>query len=110
MTGPAITGSMPTKTDNPAVPVTIFDRWALRPDMVWCAAGIGRDQTTVNEWAAAAGGHPRTGLKDNIRMDRDTLAPSNAALVQWAAEIVQRHGRRVASAAEAREVLGLRAA
>ena len=78
-------------------------------DVPWCAAGIGRDQTTVNEWAAAAGGHLRTGLEDNIRMDRDTLAPSNAALVQRAAEIVQRHGRRVASAAEAREILGLHA-
>ncbi len=52
----------------------------LAPDAQWCAAGIGPAQLTVNEWAIAKGGHTRTGLEDNVRLDRDTLAPSNAAL------------------------------
>ncbi len=77
------------------------------PDAPWCAAGIGRHQVEVNRWAAEAGGHLRTGLEDNVRMDRDTLAPSNAALVQRAAEIVAEAGRRPATAAEARTILGL---
>ncbi|WP_226627621.1 3-keto-5-aminohexanoate cleavage protein [Alloyangia pacifica] len=76
----------------------------------WCAAGIGRHQLELNEWAAAAGGHLRTGLEDNIRLDKSTLAPSNAALVARAVEVAQRHGRSIATPAEARALLGLRAA
>jgi uncharacterized protein (DUF849 family) len=79
-------------------------------DAPWCAAGIGRHQAEVNEWAAEMGGHLRTGLEDNIRLDKDTLAPSNAALVERAAEIVRKAGRSVATVAEARKILGLRAA
>ncbi|MFQ1700321.1 3-keto-5-aminohexanoate cleavage protein [Loktanella agnita] len=79
-------------------------------DVPWCAAGIGRHQVELNTWAAAAGGHLRTGLEDNIRMNPSTLAPSNAALVQQAADIVAEHGRSVATPAQARELLGLRAA
>lgn len=78
------------------------------PDTPWCAAGIGAHQITLNEWAIVAGGHVRTGLEDNVRLDRDRLAPSNAALVQRAADICQREGRPVATCAEARRILGLR--
>ncbi|MEL6207450.1 MAG: 3-keto-5-aminohexanoate cleavage protein [Pseudomonadota bacterium] len=80
------------------------------PDAPWCAAGIGRHQIDLNEWAIAAGGHARTGLEDNVRLDRTTLAPSNAALVRRTVEICARHGRPVATPAEARSMLGLRAA
>ncbi|WP_297543118.1 3-keto-5-aminohexanoate cleavage protein [Roseovarius sp.] len=78
------------------------------PDAPWCAAGIGRHQITLNEWAVAAGGHARTGLEDNVRLDRDTLAPSNAALVRRVVDICARHDRPVATCAEARQMLGLR--
>lgn len=74
----------------------------------WCAAGIGANQLTLNEWAIAAGGHARTGLEDNVRLDRDTLAPSNAALVRRTAAICEQHSRPVATWAEARKILGLR--
>ena len=77
------------------------------PDAPWCAAGIGANQLVLNSWAVAAGGHARTGLEDNVRLDRDTLAPSNAALVRRVVEICDRHARPVASAAQAREILGL---
>lgn len=79
----------------------------LFPDAPWCAAGIGREQVVLNEWAIAAGGHARTGLEDNIRLDRDTLAPSNAALVRRTAEICAQNNRPVATPAQAREILGL---
>ncbi|WP_299043178.1 3-keto-5-aminohexanoate cleavage protein [uncultured Tateyamaria sp.] len=82
----------------------------LFPDAPWCAAGIGANQIVLNEWAVAAGGHARTGLEDNIRWDRQTLAPSNAALVERLAGICAKHDRPVATAAQAREILGLRAA
>ena len=76
-------------------------------DAPWCAAGIGAGQSVLNAWAAEAGGHMRTGLEDNIRLDRRTLAPSNAALVERAVATAVRHGRRVATTGEAREMLGL---
>ena len=74
----------------------------------WCAAGIGAQQLTLNEWAVASGGHARTGLEDNVRLDRDTLAPSNAALVKRVVEICEQHERPVANWAQARDILGLR--
>jgi uncharacterized protein (DUF849 family) len=50
----------------------------------------------------------RTGLEDTIRAAKDRLAASNAELVRMAAETVARHGRKVATPAEARALLGLR--
>ena len=81
----------------------------LLPDSEWCAAGIARHQIEVNEWCVAAGGHARTGLEDNIRMNRETLAPSNAALVERVVELCERYERPVATTAEARAILGLAA-
>ncbi|WP_374645528.1 3-keto-5-aminohexanoate cleavage protein [Tabrizicola sp.] len=78
------------------------------PDAPWCAAGIGPQQIVLNDWAVASGGHARTGLEDNVRLDRDRLAPSNAALVRRVVEICNRYDRPVASWREARDILGLR--
>ena len=80
----------------------------LAPDAQWCAAGIGPAQITINEWAISKGGHTRTGLEDNVRLDRDTLAPSNAALVQRAVDLCDKYERPVATWQQAREILGLR--
>jgi uncharacterized protein (DUF849 family) len=80
------------------------------PEAAWCAAGIGANQIVVNEWAIAAGGHTRAGLEDNVRLDRDTLAPSNAALIKRAADLCEKYERPVATPAQAREILGLRPA
>jgi len=80
------------------------------PNANWCAAGIGPNQIVVNEWAIAAGGHTRAGLEDNIRLDRDTLAPSNAALIKRTAEMCEKYERPVATPDEARSILGLRPA
>jgi uncharacterized protein (DUF849 family) len=77
-------------------------------DAPWCAAGVGPGQIVVNEWAIAAGGHARTGLEDNMRIDRETLAPSNAALVKRAVELCEKYERPVAKWQQARDMLGLR--
>lgn len=79
----------------------------LMPEAEWCAAGIGAKQLTLNEWSIAAGGHARTGLEDNIRLDKDNLAPSNAALVKRTAEICAANDRPVATPSQARAILGL---
>ncbi|NDI13536.1 MAG: 3-keto-5-aminohexanoate cleavage protein, partial [Rhodobacteraceae bacterium] len=73
-----------------------------------CAAGIGKDQITLNDWAVSAGGHARTGLEDNVRLDRETLAPSNAALVKRVVELCDKYERPVATWQQAREILELR--
>jgi 3-keto-5-aminohexanoate cleavage enzyme len=76
-------------------------------DVHWCAAGIGAQQLVLNEWCVAAGGHARTGLEDNVRLSKDTLASSNAALVQRLVEICATHERQVASCHQAKQMLGL---
>ena len=78
------------------------------PDALWCAAGIGPAQIVLNDWAVSMGGHARTGLEDNVRLDRDRLAPSNAALVQRVVHLCDKYERPVASWKKAREMLGLR--
>ena len=97
-----------------AMPVDrdVFDYYVrtvarLAPDAEWCGAGIGAGQILVNEWCIAAGGHTRTGLEDNVRLDRHTLAPSNAALVERVVELCRKYERPVATPGEAREILGL---
>lgn len=82
----------------------------LLPGAPWCAAGIGANQIVLNDWAISAGGHARTGLEDNVRLDRDTLAPSNAALVRRTVEVCEKYERPVATVEQARAILGLRPA
>ena len=79
----------------------------LAPGALWCAAGIGAAQITINEWSIKKGGHTRTGLEDNVRVDRQTLARSNAALVRRAADLCDNYERPVATCAQARVILGL---
>lgn len=80
----------------------------LFPGAPWCAAGIGPNQAVLNDWAISSGGHARTGLEDNIRLDRDRLAPSNAALVARTVAVCETYERPVATWRQARAILGLR--
>jgi 3-keto-5-aminohexanoate cleavage enzyme len=79
----------------------------LAPDAQWCAAGIGPAQRTINEWAISKGGHTRTGMEDNVRLDKHALAPSNAALVKRTTDICSKYNRPVATWQQARKILGL---
>ena len=96
--------------DEPIFDFYIETLKRLAPDAQWCAAGIGAAQLTLNEWSISKGGHTRTGMEDNVRLDRDTLAPSNAALVKRTVELCEKYDRPVADWKTAREILGLRAA
>ena len=82
----------------------------LSPGATWTGAGIGRHQATLAKWSLELGGHCRTGLEDNVRLDRDTLAPSNAALVKQVVDLCDAYGRRPATVEEARRMLRLPAA
>jgi len=101
-----VQNSMPA--DEPIFDFYIKTLKRLAPDAQWCAAGIGPEQLTINEWAISKGGHTRTGLEDNVRLDRERLAPSNAALVQRAVDLCEKYERPVATWQQARELLGLR--
>ncbi len=79
----------------------------LMPDATWVAAGVGRHQFEVASWCAQMGGHLRVGLEDGVRLGRNTMAPSNAAMVTRAVEICAGFGRAAATPDEAREILGL---
>src|SRR3989441_5703058 len=100
-----------------ALPVrrTIFDFLrselaSVLPGATWVAAGVGRHQWEVNQWCLETGGHCRTGLEDNLRIEPDRLAKSNAELVKKVADNCARFNRRPATPAEARRILGLRPA
>ena len=103
-----VANAMPA--DEPIFEFYIATLKRLAPDAQWCAAGIGASQLTINEWSIARGGHTRTGMEDNVRLDRERLAPSNAALVRRAVEICEKHHRPVATWQQARAKLGLQAA
>jgi uncharacterized protein (DUF849 family) len=83
---------------------------AVLPKATWVAAGTGRHQWEVNQWCLETGGHCRTGLEDNLRIEPDRLAASNAELVKKIVDACERFGRRPATPAEARQILGLRTA
>ena len=96
--------------DRPTFDFYVDTLKRLAPDATWTGAGIGKDQVTLVKWSLERGGHVRTGLEDNIRLDRETLAPSNAALVKQAVDLCPQFDRRPATVVEARELLNLPAA
>jgi 3-keto-5-aminohexanoate cleavage enzyme len=95
--------------DRPAFEFYVATLKRLAPDATWTGAGIGKDQITLNRWSLELGGHCRTGLEDNVRLDRHALAPSNAALVERIVDMAAAYGRRPATVAEARQILKLAA-
>jgi len=82
----------------------------ILPNATWVAAGVARHQWEVNQWCMETGGHCRTGLEDNLRVEPDRLAKSNAELVKKIVDNCAKFDRRPATPAEARRILGLRAA
>jgi 3-keto-5-aminohexanoate cleavage enzyme len=72
----------------------------------WGVIGISRDQWRLVGAAAAFGGNVRVGLEDNFYLPDGEMAGSNGDLIAKAREIVESVGRRPASVAEARELLG----
>jgi 3-oxoadipate:acetyl-CoA acetyltransferase len=103
-----IPGALPA--DREVLEFELAQLARMLPGATWTAAGIGRHQLTVNEWSLELGGHCRTGLEDNLRFDKNRLATSNAELVKRVADLAGKFDRTVATPAEARRILGLRAA
>jgi uncharacterized protein (DUF849 family) len=92
----------------PATPETLLHmRDRLPTNAAWSAFGISRAEFPMAAVAVAAGGNVRVGLEDNLYLGKGQLAPSNAALVERAATIVELLDSSVATPAETRAIFGL---
>ena len=74
----------------------------------WGVIGIGRVQWSLLGAALSLGGSIRVGLEDNFYLPDGTMATSNGELIARARRITEDLGRRPATVAEARELLGVR--
>jgi uncharacterized protein (DUF849 family) len=72
----------------------------------WGVIGISRAQWRLVAAAASFGGNVRVGLEDNFYLPDGEMARSNGDLIAKARQIVEDVGRRPATVAEARELLG----
>ena len=81
----------------------------LPPDSVFSTVGIGAQQLALSAVAIVLGGHVRVGLEDSVYVSRGRKAGGNAELVERVVKLAEVLGRRVATPAEARELLGLSA-
>ena len=84
----------------------LYGRSLLPPGAIWSGFGIGRAEFPMVAQAYLFGGHVRVGMEDNLYISRGVLARSNAELVTHAAGILKSLGASIASAADARAMLG----
>jgi uncharacterized protein (DUF849 family) len=74
----------------------------------WGVIGISRDQWTLVAAALTLGGSVRVGLEDNFYLPNGEMARSNGDLIAKARQMVEDAGRRPATVAEARQLLGIK--
>lgn len=75
----------------------------------WSTIGAGYPQEFhLGTLSILLGGNIRVGMEDNLRVDRNTYARSNAELVEKAVKIIRLLDREVATPADARRILGLK--
>jgi len=73
----------------------------------WQVIGISRDQWKLLGSSLVLGGNVRAGVEDNLYLPSGEMARSNGDLIAKARQMAEDVGRRVASVAEAREMLGV---
>ena len=97
-----VSGGLPGTVDSLAF---LLDK--LPEGATWSATGIGKAHMPVMLASLAAGCTGlRVGLEDNVLMGRGVPA-TNVSLVERAAALGRLAGREIATAAEAREILGI---
>lgn len=92
---------------NGSIKNLLFMTELLPPDATWTVAGIGRFELPLAVNAITMGGNVRVGFEDNIFYSKGVLAESNAQLVERIVRIAKELGREVATADEARKILGI---
>jgi 3-keto-5-aminohexanoate cleavage enzyme len=73
----------------------------------WQVIGISRDQWKLLGAALVLGGNVRAGVEDNLYLPDGEMCRSNGDLIAKARQMAEDVGRKVASVAEARELLGV---
>jgi uncharacterized protein (DUF849 family) len=73
----------------------------------WQVIGISRDQWRLLGASLTLGGNVRAGLEDNFYLPNGEMARSNGDLIAKARQMAEDVGRRAATVAEAREILGV---
>lgn len=80
----------------------------LPPNALWLVSAIGgKAHWRMAAMAMVLGGHVRTGLEDNVYIERGVLASGNAQMVEKMVRLAREIGREIAMPNEAREILGL---
>lgn len=80
----------------------------LPPQIVWAATGVGRFAADMQRLAIQMGGHVRVGVEDSIYMDKGkTELATNEKLAMRAKSYADESGRKIATPAEARAMLGM---
>jgi uncharacterized protein (DUF849 family) len=92
---------------QPSPETVFYARGLLPPGALWTAFGTGRMAFPMVAQSYLAGGHVRVGLEDAVYLEKGVLAPSNAAMVEKARDIVESLGGQIATARQAREMLSL---
>ncbi|MEZ7885024.1 MAG: 3-keto-5-aminohexanoate cleavage protein [Bacteroidales bacterium] len=87
----------------------VFMRGSIPSDATYTVAGIGRFEFTLAAAAIIDGGHVRVGFEDNVYVSKGVLAKSNGELVEKVVRLAKEFGREIATPAEARKILGLKA-
>lgn len=86
----------------------LFMKDKLPEGAIWSILGGAQYQRLMITLAMELGGHVRVGFEDNLCIEKDKLARSNAEFVEMAINLALSKGREPATSAEAREILGLR--
>jgi 3-keto-5-aminohexanoate cleavage enzyme len=73
----------------------------------WQVIGISRDQWKLLASSLVLGGNVRAGVEDNLYLPNGEMCRSNGELIAKARQMAEDVGRRAASVAEARELLGV---
>jgi 3-keto-5-aminohexanoate cleavage enzyme len=73
----------------------------------WQVIGISRDQWKLLGASLVLGGNVRAGVEDNLYLPNGEMAKSNGELIAKARQMAEDVGRRAATVAEARELLGV---
>jgi 3-keto-5-aminohexanoate cleavage enzyme len=97
-----VLGGLPT-----SIEALQLQKQTIPADATWEVIGIGKEQWRLIASALVLGGNIRVGLEDNFYLPDGTMAASNGALVDQAAQLVRLCGRDVANIDEARRLLSL---
>ena len=99
-----VLGGIPASKNNMAAMVD-----NMPEESHWGVVGVSRDQWMLVEAALDLGGSIRVGLEDNLYLPSGEMAASNGELVAVARQMTEAAGRRPATVAEARGLLGITA-